>query len=489
MGQKIDQASINQETVNQFQQRLDKQLQSLKHLLAMPCFDRNQYSIGAELEVNLVNSGSLTPSPINQELLNSINHPQLQEELNKFNLEINSLPVAATSGAINTIGDEFSNFMQKITEHAQQFNARPLLIGILPTLSQQYLLPEYKTEIPRYQSLADSLLNMRGGEPFQVEIHGDESIKLQSNDVTLEGANTSLQIHLRVPASKLATIFNAAQLTTPLALAISANSPLLAGKRLWHETRIPLFKQSIDARQQHRNQWREPSRVTFGHGWLRQYPWEQFAEHIALYPPLLPKLYPEEVGEIPKLPELCLHHGTVWPWNRCVYSEHDGGHLRIEFRALPAGPTVTDMLANIAYTLGLALGYTEHMENMLYKVPFRFAEYNFYRAAQHGLNAKILWPRADSQHAVEQPIGEVIEKSLPIAEQGLKQLGLSDQEVRHYLGNIERRLGNKQNGAQWQLSCLELLQQSHDKDVALVKMLGRYLEQSNSNLPVSEWSL
>jgi hypothetical protein len=54
---------------------------------------------------------------------------------------------------------------------------------------------------------------------------------------------------------------------------------------------------------------------------------------------------------VPALEELRLHQGTVWRWNRAIYDPAEGGHLRIEMRALPAGPTVIDMLANAAFLL------------------------------------------------------------------------------------------------------------------------------------------
>ena len=45
----------------------------------------------------------------------------------------------------------------------------------------------------------------------------------------------------------------------------------------------------------------------------------------------------------------------MWRWDRAIYDPAEGGHLRIELRALPSGPTVTDMLANAALLLGLTL--------------------------------------------------------------------------------------------------------------------------------------
>ena len=97
--------------------------------------------------------------------------------------------------------------------------------------------------------------------------------------------------------------------------------------------------------------WRQPSRVTFGHGWIRKSGWEPFSETVNLYQPIFPELYPDDESEVPELAELNLHMGTTWPWNRAVYSNHGTGHLRIEFRALPAGPTALDMAANAAFSI------------------------------------------------------------------------------------------------------------------------------------------
>ena len=61
-------------------------------------------------------------------------------------------------------------------------------------------------------------------------------------------------------------------------------------------------------------------------------------------------------------------------------------------RVLPAGPTVTDMLANAAFLIGLTLWLADRDERWTYAVPFERAEHGFYRAAQHGLAAELSWP-------------------------------------------------------------------------------------------------
>ena len=95
----------------------------------------------------------------------------------------------------------------------------------------------------------------------------------------------------------------------------------------------------------------------------------------------------------PPLDELRLHLGTVWRWNRAIYDPADGGHLRIEMRALQAGPTVIDMVANAAYLIGLvAMGGCIRIVRWTYALPFERADHNFYRAAKYGLSAQLAWP-------------------------------------------------------------------------------------------------
>jgi hypothetical protein len=140
-------------------------------------------------------------------------------------------------------------------------------------------------------------------------------------DVGLEGANSSFQIHLRVDPADFTRTYNAVQLATAPALAVSGNSATLLGHRLWEETRIAVFKQSVDDRQGVR---RRPARTALDTGWLRGGALELFTESVRLHRPLLPVLgdlgrRPDDAGrQAPPLDELRLHQGTVWRWNRAI---------------------------------------------------------------------------------------------------------------------------------------------------------------------------
>ena len=163
---------------------------------------------------------------------------------------------------------------------------------------------------------------------------------------------------------------------------------------MWEETRVALFPQATDDRGDSLAQRLLPERVSFGHGWVRQGAHELFAESVALHAPLLPLCTLEDAraqvraGAVPQLSQLRLHQGTVWTWNRAIYDPSAGGHLRIEMRALPAGPTPTDMLANGAFLLGLTLGLAAEVDRLLPAA--RFGDESFFVQCIHRCEVKAL---------------------------------------------------------------------------------------------------
>jgi hypothetical protein len=102
--------------------------------------------------------------------------------------------------------------------------------------------------------------------PFHIRIDGEDPLQKEGDDITLEGANTSFQVHLRVAPDEFAATYNAAQLATSIALAVCGNSPIFCEHRLWEETRVALFKQALDVRDLMEHLWRPPARVSFGLG-------------------------------------------------------------------------------------------------------------------------------------------------------------------------------------------------------------------------------
>ncbi len=487
MGAGVIKEHFIEEDYLDFSGRLEIQLAQLREQLGKPAFSRKIFSIGAELEVYLIDNNYL-PVPINQTLLDLSNNPQFTPELSRYNLEMNMTPVKLPGAAFTTLSEEMSSFLGELQKHAASVDANVLPIGTLPTLSKTHFDSSYVTDNPRYHALARGLSSEEGSR-YRINISGEDSFLMEGEGIAAEGANTSFQVHLRIPAHHFVRCFNAAQLAIPLVLSLAANSPMLSGHRLWQETRIALFKQSIDFRKSQGQNWRHPSRVTFGHGWLRQGAWELFAENVALFPAILPVLYDEDPDkDPPSLSELCLHNGTVWSWNRAVYSDVEEGHLRIEFRALPAGPTVLDMMANAAFIIGLTLGMQEFANELITGLPFRLAEYNFYRSAQDGINAKLLWPSHYLGGISEIPVTELIARFLPLAREGLSILASDKHENDRLMTIIEERLAKKTNGATWQLKRHAHYRKSCSSAEAATRMLKDYRENFLDGKPVAQWN-
>lgn len=490
MGLLIDRCEFSETDYSHADKRLRENLRALELLLSREGFGDGESSLGAELELCMVDEHARA-LPLNRQVLADSLDPNLQLELDRFNLEYNLSPVMSAGAPFAKMQVELENALAELGRIAAIHGGRIVPIGILPTLTVDQLQAGAMTDLDRYRALQFGIQRIRQND-FHIRIDGAEPLDMRCDSVTLEGANTSLQVHLRVNPGDFAAYYNAAQLATPMALAVSANSPFFVGHSLWDETRISLFKQSVDTRGSHSKEWRRAARVPFGHGWVREGALELFAESCYLYPIILPVCGDEDVlgvaqsGGTPELLELRLHQGTIWNWNRAVYDASAGGHVRIEFRALPSGPTPIDMMANAAFLVGLTVGLSDSIGALLPAFPFRYAEYNFYRAAQRSLDAELLWPTQDGNSPRAMPAAELCKTMLDLADEGLDKIGVIEQERKMFLGVIRERLVRGMTAAGWQRQTLARYS-NLPREQALVALLEQYVDGIASNKPVSEW--
>lgn len=493
MGQHFSEQHFSEHQFQLFAQRLELNLAALRSLLNRPGWGLGDCSVGAELEIYLLEPNGL-PKLCNQALLDAAKDPLLTEELNRFNLEYNLPPVMFQGCPFSEVEQQLLCKLELLRQLADEQQSKVTAIGILPTLKMEHFGPHSMTDMPRYHALTHRIRQLRRGA-FHIDIKGPEQIKLDVDDLTLEGANTSFQFHYRVAPKDFNDTYNAIQLVTPIVLAVAANSPYLLGKELWQETRIALFKQSVDSRDLNQHEWHQPPRVCFGQGWLHDGAYQLFAESVQLYPPLLPLMQQDDPmaqvarGEVPPLHELRVHHGTVWSWNRAIYDPTGQGHLRIELRTLPAGPSVIDMVANAAFAIGLAEGVRPVIHDLITALPFKYACHNFYRAAQDGLSAQLIWPEPQHHGLQEMGVSAIIQQLIPIAREGLVRKGIEEREANYYLDVIQGRVEQQQNGAIWQTRYVKQLEHKMNRTEALNAMLLRYMNLSESNLPVAQWSL
>jgi gamma-glutamyl:cysteine ligase YbdK (ATP-grasp superfamily) len=490
VGLEIDRDRFEEEDYRRFRARLERSLGALRELLARPGFGEGPASLGAELELFLID-GEGRPLPLNLAVLRETVDPRLTVELDRFNLECNLRPTRLAGRPFSALAAELEDAIAEVRRAARVHHGRVAMIGILPTLRGADLQRDAMTDSPRFRALSAGLMRLRRG-PFQMNIDGPEPLEVVCSDVTFEGANTSLQIHLRVPPRAFAGTYNAMQMASAVALAAAGNSPTFLGHRLWEETRVALFKQAVDHRGIRDGR---TARVGFGIGWVREGAYELFAQNVAHHEPLLPVVGDEDplervrAGGVPTLDEIRLHQGTVWRWNRAIYDPADGGHLRIEMRAMPAGPSVPDMVANTAFLVGLGLGLAPEMETWLREFPFETAERNFYRAARSGLDAELLWPPAPGEPAVPIVARDLVGRLLVVARRGLEAAGIEVDEIERRLGVIDRRVATRRTGARWQHRVLTQLDPRVGRERALAAMQERYVACTESGDPVHEWPI
>jgi len=476
MGQEINVVHFSKQDFIQFHQRLCEETELLKQFFVNNRFADTQMVSGFELEAWLMDQ-QFNPSAQNAAFIERFASPMVSPELASFNVEFNYTPQVLTGPALSKLHSEMQQLWEKGNHTAHDMDCHLAMIGILPTVHQSDLSMAHISAMKRYAALNEQVLRLRKGKPLQLNIHGVEILRAEHHDVMLESATTSFQIHLQVPLDIAMRAYNASIVLSAPMVAVTANSPFLFGKNLWAETRIPLFEQSVEVGGYGGVAHGPLRRVTFGSGYVRKSILEIFVENLEHYPVLLPTLIDEPQEQFCNLR---LHNGTLWRWNRPLIGIDNGKHhLRIEHRVVPAGPSIIDSIANAALYYGLAHYYSHCEIAPEIQLPFEIARDNFYHAAQHGLDASLIWTDG-KKHSVQQLI---LHRLLPLAYQGLNALSIDEADAKKYLGVIESRATNNCNGAAWQRAFVA----KHGADMpALIKA---YVERQNSGDPVHEWSL
>ena len=489
MGEHNVEQNIDQQKSHAFMRALLEDLRALAFMLEDGRVETGVTRIGAEQEMFLIDS-DLRPAPVSAEVLKQANDSRLTTEIAKFNLEANLTPLVLGGNCFSQMQSELEHLIDKTNASARVFEANVLLSGILPTLQQTDLTLANLASNPRYLELNRGVIGLRGG-PLSIHIKGLDELHLTHDNIMMESCNTSFQVHFQTNPAEFVNHYNVAQAITAPVLAVAVNSPLLFGHRLWQETRVALFQHSTDERSRPQLVRSQPTRVSFGDEWLEGSIIELFHDQISRFRPIMvcqPDENPFHVlarGEIPRLSALRLHNGTVWRWNRACYGVADGiAHLRIENRALPAGPTVIDEIANAAFFTGLMLALPKEYGPISSRMNFDDAKSNFFRAARHGLDAHFNWIDGESHSATSL----IVEHLLPLARQGLADRNVEQHEIDKYLGIIEERAHSRQTGAQWIRRAFAAMKDETSRDIRQHRLTQSMLNNQKSSKPVHLWA-
>lgn len=484
----------NKENKQAFVRSLLNDVKALEQMLEQGLFETGITRIGAEQEMCIIDADTYKPAPIAIEILDLMkDHPWAETELAKFNLEINLDPRELKGDCFKQMHEETSRKLNTIRENAQKLNSDIIITGILPTLRKFHLDLEYLTPKKRYKALMDAITHQLPDNAFELRLLGVDELLVKHDSPLMEASNTSFQVHLQVSPDEFVKKYNIAQAIAAPVLGIAANSPIVYGRRLWHESRIALFQQSIDTRKTH-NYMREWSpRVNFGHDWLHESITEIYKEDIARFRVLIAADTDEDSlgmlanGAIPKLRALQVHNGTVYRWNRPCYGISPNGkpHLRIENRVLPAGPTVQDEVANAMFWIGLVEGMAAKYDDIRNHINFEDVRDNFVKAAKYGIDSTFSWID-DRKVSICQLVKDEL---IPIAEEGLKIHGIDRADIDKYLNIIYGRAVSHMNGARWNLRAYTNLIKETTRDEALTVLTSAIHENQRNELPGHLWGL
>ena len=473
-----------------FIRRMLGDIQALESMIEMDMIERGITRIGAEQELCLVDS-TWRPAPIISEILKEIEDKRFTTELAKFNLEINLEPLEFSADCLSALEEDLRSCIGKAEAVLAKHDAHAILTGILPTIRGKDLDMINMTPLDRYHALAKSMRKLRGGD-FEFHISGTDELITRHDSVMFESCNTSFQIHYQVDAADFVRLYNWAQFISGPVLAASPNSPLLLGRKLWRETRIALFQQSIDIRKLHELARDRSPRVSFGNRWISDSIVDAFKEDIVRFEVLLSNdehhdsLQQLERGEVPRLPSLMVHNSTIYKWNRPCYGIYAGKpHFRIENRYLASGPTILDEVANAALWFGLMAGQPDSYRGIEHRFEFDDAKTNFLKAARDGLISHFVWLGGKRVSAKDLLLQEL----LPIAREGLKNRKIRKEDIERYLGVIEERVESGQTGSQWMLDSYNNIRRTGTRDQALVATTAAIFNRQQQNLPVHRWDL
>lgn len=490
MGEERVKLADTNEQIQSFMKHVLQDLRALQKMLDEDWFETDVLRIGAEQELCMVDPhGKVFPRSM--DVLEALGEGNYTTEFARFNLEINMDPLEFKNDCLSQMENNMHKQVEHVRETVRGLGGDILLTGILPTIRKMDVDIKNLTPLQRYEALCEAINKLRGKE-FELRIQGMDELLMKFDSPLLEACNTGFQVHLQVKPSEFVNRYNIAQAVTAPVLAAAVNSPILFGKRLWAETRVALFHQSIDTRQVGEHLRDSSPRVTFGNQWIEDSILDVYKEDISRYRVMLSAEVEEEVeelmeeGKVPQLMALNVHNSSVYRWNRPCYGVGNGKpHLRIENRVLPSGPTVVDEVANAAFWLGLLNGFEDEYPDITQEMDFDNARMNFFAASKMGLDTKFIWTKDRKITAVDL----IKDELLPIARNGLSKADIDPSDIDTYLNIIEERADAAQTGSYWMVKSYGKLIKEGNKEQALSAITNAMIKNQNKGEPVHKWGL
>ncbi|MDR5657421.1 hypothetical protein RH831_09535 [Halodesulfurarchaeum sp. HSR-GB] len=480
-----------------FQDRVHEDAKTITAEVEAGTFDNPQAIVGLEYEFYAVDDdGALARIP--RRLLEYVG---FEKELGLHNAEMQTFPDPLNDAGLQA---QEASVRSRIDAAARPMDAEGLHLvsdGIWTRppageSTREYLTGKVEREgltlatnmsdTARYHAMANTAI-----EPgMTIDV---PHVSLEAETVMPESLITSIQPHYQVPrATDLPEYFRyAVRVAGPL-LALGVNSPFLPPD-LYED--VDPYAVLEDGYDEHRIDIFESVLNVPGRDGKVRFPEdigtvEDAITAIAEDDVLVPMAV-EKTGRFDdEFAHFRMKHGTFWRWVRPVFegASRTDANARIEFRPIPAQPTVRDSVAFQAAFAGL-LEQMRQYEHPLYDLPWDVARENFYAAMRDGLRADLTYLTADGTEATE--IDTIFGDLLEQAQAGLRRRGLTGETAARYLWPLRRRVRQEITPASWKRNRVrEHLQDGADLETAVGKMQETYVQTQRRTLlsgSFSDW--
>src|SRR5215207_2955094 len=128
MGLAIDRERFDSGDYLRFEQRLEECLLALERLLERPGFGTGPTTVGAELELFLVD-GQGRALPLNQAVRDEAADPRVVLEIDRFNLELNLTPAPLAGQPFAAFASELDQALSIMRRAAAWHGGRIVMVG------------------------------------------------------------------------------------------------------------------------------------------------------------------------------------------------------------------------------------------------------------------------------------------------------------------------------------------------------------------------
>jgi hypothetical protein len=491
---------------DEFRERAARDAAVVKEELAAGTFDNHQASVGLEYEFYAVSDerldGETAPSlaRVPRRLLELIG---FEKELGLHNAEMTTSPQPFNRYGLDAQAAEVRARLTAALNCTRQEGMRLVSDGLWTVppageTARDYLTDSVDddgvrvatnmTDAVRYHAMANG-----PAAPDETVVEAP-NVTIRADTVMPESLITSIQPHYQVSyAPDLPTYHNyAIRLAGPL-LALGVNSPFFPPDLYdegvgvddvladgWHEHRVPVFETCLNVG------GAEKVRFPRDLGSI-----EEAVDRVADDAAIVPMPGSESGRFDDEFATLRRKHGTFWRWVRPVFdgATRSAANARIEFRPLPAQPTVADTVAFQAAFAGL-MESLPRREHPVIDLPWESARENFYAAVREGLGSEQRWLTNDGQETTNP--ATVYDDLLAHAAAGLRSVGCSSAEAEGYLEPLRHRVETRSTPAGWKRDRVRAVAaEGADLAGAITSMQSDYVAEQSGTLvegSFADWS-